>query len=57
MDQKVLDHKVLSLFMRMAGDDTKQISATVQQLVKQGKTRQRAMADALFYYGRGGAVN
>ncbi len=44
--------KVLDLFKKLAGDQLEGVTATAKQLFENGKSNNRAMADALEIHGR-----
>lgn len=49
-DKKVNQQKVVELFERLAGDKLYKISERVVELQEQGKSHERAMADALYEF-------
>lgn len=46
------DHKVAELFVRLAGDKLEECMFKAAELTLEGKTSNRAMADALEAFGR-----
>lgn len=50
-DTRTTQEKVQELFEKLAGDKLYKVATLVEELVEQGKSRNRAMADALEKFG------